>query len=251
MIAISSVATPHLTSPHLTSPLRAQWTIKPKSISSSALCQLLHVWLRSSCSTPVRVFHFQQLIATLSLVDQPLFYLRPSHICCSCPFVGYVCPTHFCFIYSVAKGSFSSGGIVAETDKLCSTGPSRYSVEMVRCNDVPLFECIHTDELTDLAIDVSLFDDFSAYSFMYILLLCTYYFYVHNTFMYTLLLCTYYCYVHITFMCILLLCTYYFYVHITFMYKLLSCTYYFHVHITFMYILLLCTYYFYVHITFM
>ncbi|KAI0221563.1 hypothetical protein LSAT2_027133 [Lamellibrachia satsuma] len=45
----------------------------------------------------VRVFHFQQLIATLSLVDQPFFYLQASmsmqsHICCSCPFVGYVLP---------------------------------------------------------------------------------------------------------------------------------------------------------------
>ena len=84
-------------SPHLTYPLRAQWLIRPRFISSSSLCQLLHVWLRSSCSTPVCVFHFQQLITTLSLADQPFFYLRaskstPSHVCCSCPFVRYVLP---------------------------------------------------------------------------------------------------------------------------------------------------------------
>ena len=86
-----------LTSPHLTNPLRAQWPIRPKCISSCSLCQLLYVWSRSNSSTPVRVFHFQQLITKLSFVDHPFFYLRaprstPSHICCSCPFVGYVLP---------------------------------------------------------------------------------------------------------------------------------------------------------------
>ena len=80
--------------PHLTYPLTAQWPIRPKCISSSSLCQLLHVWLHSTCSTPVCVFHFQQLIATLSLVDQPFFYLWASK---STPFLSIhrICPTHF------------------------------------------------------------------------------------------------------------------------------------------------------------
>ncbi|KAI0222090.1 hypothetical protein LSAT2_026651, partial [Lamellibrachia satsuma] len=40
------------------------------------LALLLRVWARSSSFTTVRLFHFQQSIATLSLVDQPFFYLR-------------------------------------------------------------------------------------------------------------------------------------------------------------------------------
>ena len=55
---ISNLTDVNLT-PHLTYPFRAQWPIRPKCISSSSLCQLLHVWLRPSSSTPVCVFHFQ------------------------------------------------------------------------------------------------------------------------------------------------------------------------------------------------
>ena len=67
------VVTKIVTSPHLTYPLLAQWPIRPKCISSSSLCQLLHVWHRSSSSTAVRVFHFQQLTATLSYGDHCMY----------------------------------------------------------------------------------------------------------------------------------------------------------------------------------
>ena len=43
---------PSNSSPHLIYPLQAQWPIRLKCISSSSLCQLLHVWPRSTSSTP-------------------------------------------------------------------------------------------------------------------------------------------------------------------------------------------------------
>ena len=87
---IAASNTPPVISPHLAYPLRTQWFIRPKCISSSSLCQLLHVWLRSSSSTPVRVFHFQQLIATLSLGVQ---VNAVSHLLFLS--IRRICPTHF------------------------------------------------------------------------------------------------------------------------------------------------------------